>query len=195
MPESEICEIKGCRRIFGIIYLKKKVCDYHWSKLAETPDKLRNLLGLPPMQTTKYAIPVGEVNLVQETEITPKQEYENRKELAMKTKKPKEEVSENIVTIQTETIELDSPVQEFIVEETKSSTEESRDSSKEYKVSETTQVVKDACPAGVVGRTIKSAKRGSAKNGRCPKCGLSITKDGFHRHPRNDVGKSRGKKA
>lgn len=54
---TEKCDIKNCGRETYLIYYGKNLCQMHWSKYADKPEKLKQLLGIPPRKTIRNVPP------------------------------------------------------------------------------------------------------------------------------------------
>ena len=46
VPVGERCQVKGCKSEYSYIYLKKRICEWHWDKLANNSTALRKALNL-----------------------------------------------------------------------------------------------------------------------------------------------------
>lgn len=34
VPVNERCQVKGCQAEYGFIYLRRRICEWHWDELA-----------------------------------------------------------------------------------------------------------------------------------------------------------------
>lgn len=44
---EERCQVKGCHAEYGLIYLRRRICDWHWNELAEDRAALYEALNVP----------------------------------------------------------------------------------------------------------------------------------------------------
>ena len=49
VPLENRCQIKGCGAEYDLIYLRRRICDWHWNKLADSdnPQVLYEALNVP----------------------------------------------------------------------------------------------------------------------------------------------------
>lgn len=47
VPIEERCQVKGCFVEYGLIYLSRRICDWHWDKLADNRAVLYEALNVP----------------------------------------------------------------------------------------------------------------------------------------------------
>jgi hypothetical protein len=59
-PLNQRCEIKGCGNEYGLIYLKRRICNWHWDALAAEgvpKEELYEALNVPKRLRDGYVDP------------------------------------------------------------------------------------------------------------------------------------------
>lgn len=60
VPLEERCEIKGCGSEYGLIYLGRRICEWHWDELAaegQPKEVLYEALNVPLRKREGYVDP------------------------------------------------------------------------------------------------------------------------------------------
>ena len=47
VPLEERCQVSRCRAEYDLIYLERRICDHHWTELAEDREELYEALNVP----------------------------------------------------------------------------------------------------------------------------------------------------